>query len=84
MSLPWLYFLLGSNQKPNHITFGLFDVFKITRHALTRKLTNLWDEYGLKNKIITYVKDESSNLNKMTNGFESIVKCEALNLKENF
>jgi hypothetical protein len=33
--------------------------------ALAKQLTNPLNKYGLKNKIKTYVKDESSNLNTM-------------------
>lgn len=42
------------------------------------------DIYGLKNKIITYVKNKGSNLNTLTIVLKSIVKCEGLNLKESF
>jgi hypothetical protein len=44
----------------------------------------LFDQYGLRNKIIAYVKDKGSNLNTMTIALKSIVKCEALGLNENF
>jgi len=33
---------------------------------------NLLDEYGLRTKIIIYIKDESSNLNIMTNVLKSM------------
>ncbi len=51
---------------------------------LTKNLIELLDAYGLKNKIITYVKDEGSNLNTLTNALNFIVKCEILRLEENF
>jgi hypothetical protein len=51
---------------------------------LARKFINLLDAYGLRNKIITYVKDEGSNLNTLTSAFKSVVKCETLGLKESF
>jgi len=57
---------LGSNWKPKHVTFGLFEVIEITRQALTKSLIELLDAYGLKNKIITYVKDQGSNLNTLS------------------
>jgi hypothetical protein len=44
----------------------------------------LFDQYGLRNKIITYVKDERSNLNSMTIALKSIVKCEIFGLDESF
>ncbi len=40
--------------------------------------------YGLRNKIIAYVKDESSNLNTLTSALKSIIKCETLGLEESF
>jgi hypothetical protein len=52
--------------------------------GIGKSLIDLLDAYGLRNKIITYVKDESSNLNTMTNVFKSIEKCENSSLKENF
>jgi hypothetical protein len=51
---------------------------------LTKKLIDLLDEYGLKNKIMTLVEDEGSNLNTIPSAFKFVVKCEALGLKENF
>ncbi len=33
---------------------------------------NLLDEYGLRTKIIIYIKDEGSNLNIMTNVLKSM------------
>jgi len=44
----------------------------------------LFDQYGLRNKIIAYVKDEGSNLNTMTIALKSIVKCEIFHLDESF
>jgi hypothetical protein len=49
---------------------------------LARKFINLLDAYGLRNKIITNVKDEGSILNTLTSTLKSIVKCETLGLKE--
>ncbi len=69
---------LGSDWKPKHVTLGLFEVIDITKQALARNLIDLLDIYGLKNKIITYVKDEGSTLNTLTITLKFIVKCEAL------
>jgi len=44
----------------------------------------LFDQYGLRNKIIAYVKDEGSNLNTMTIALKYIVKCEIFRLDESF
>ncbi len=51
---------------------------------LVRNLIDLLDANGLRNKIITYVKDEGSNLNTLTNALKSIVKCKILDLEESF
>jgi hypothetical protein len=69
---------LGFDWKPKHVTFGLFEVVETTWQALARNLIKLLNAYGLKNKIIAYVKDEGSNLNTLTNALKSIVKCETL------
>jgi hypothetical protein len=51
---------------------------------LSRNLIELLDAYGLRNKIISYVKDEGSKLNTLNNVLESVVKCETLGLEESF
>jgi hypothetical protein len=75
---------LGSNWKPNHVILGLFEAAKTTRQALARNLFELLDAYGLRNKIITYVKDEGSNLNTLTNVLTFVVTREILSLEESF
>ncbi len=62
----------------------MFEATKIIRQTLANNLTKLLDQYGLRNKIITYVKDEGSNLNTMTIGLNFVIKCEILGLDENF
>jgi hypothetical protein len=51
---------------------------------LVRSLTKLLNKYGLSKKIITYVKNEGSNLNAMTITLKAIVNCESFGLGENF
>jgi hypothetical protein len=70
--------------KPKQITLGLFEIIKTTGQALAKFFIDLLDAYGLRTKIITYVKDEGSNLNTLTNVLKSIVKCETLGLEESF
>ncbi len=62
----------------------MFEVVKTTRKMLSRNLIELLDAYGLRNKIIAYVKDEGSNVNTLTNALKSIVKCETLGFENNF
>ncbi len=54
---------LGSNQQPKQVTIGLFETTKTIGQTLTNNLIKLLDQYGLRNKIIAYVKEENSNLN---------------------
>jgi hypothetical protein len=54
----------------------------IIKHALAQNLIKLLDKYALKRKIITYVKDEGSNFNAMTNALKSIIGYGCLGLEE--
>jgi hypothetical protein len=47
------------------MTIGLFKTIKIVSQALAKNLTKLFDQYGLREKNIAYVKDEAC-LNVMT------------------
>jgi hypothetical protein len=71
---------LGSTLKPKHVTLSLFEAIETIGQALAKNLIELLVAYGLKNKIITYVKDEGSNLNTLTNALKFVVKCETLGL----
>jgi hypothetical protein len=62
----------------------LFEAIEIIGQTLANNLTKLFDQYGLRNKIITYVKDEGSNLNTMTIVLKYVVKHEVLGLDESF
>jgi hypothetical protein len=75
---------LGSEWQPKQVTIGLFGAIKITRQTIANNLTKLLDQYGLRNKIITYVKDESSNLNIMKIVLKFVVKCEVPGIDESF
>ncbi len=73
---------LGFDWKPKHVTFYLFEAAEIARQVLAKNLNELLNAYGLRNKIITYVKDEGSNLNTLTNVLKFVVKCETLGLEK--
>jgi hypothetical protein len=62
----------------------LYKAKKTTCQALVNNLTSLFDQYGLRRRIIVYVEDEVSNLNAMTITIKSIMKCEAFGLDESF
>jgi hypothetical protein len=66
------------------VTLGLFEARKTIGQALTKSLTKLLDKYGLRKKIIVYVKDEGFNLNAMIGALKSIVNCEYLGLEYSF
>ncbi len=59
-------------------------LLKLDDRHWQKKLIHFLDEFDLKNKIITYVKDEGSNLNTIMGVFKSIVKCETLGLEGSF
>jgi hypothetical protein len=52
---------------------GLFEALKTIRQTLARILIKLLDQYGLRKKIITHVKNESLNINPITNAFKFFV-----------
>ncbi len=66
------------------MTVRLFATIKISNQALATNLTKLLNQYGLRLKNITYVKDEGSNLTTMPTTLKSIVTCEILGLDESF
>jgi hypothetical protein len=53
-------------------------------HILHYNLCNQSPQYGLRKKIICFVKNERSNLNTMTITLKSIVRCEILSLDKRF
>ncbi len=57
---------LGFDWQPKQITIGLFEATKINGQTLANKLRKFFGQYGLRNKIIAYIKDEGSNLSTMT------------------
>ncbi len=73
---------LGYDWQPKQVTIGFFEAIETVGQTLV--LTKLFNQYGLRNKIIAYVKDEGSNLNTMTITLKSIVKCEVLGIDESF
>jgi hypothetical protein len=66
---------LGSNWKPKHVYLNLLGLYD--KHW-GKKLTNILDDYNLKNKIRI-----GSNLNTTTSCIKSILKCEVIGLEEN-
>jgi hypothetical protein len=75
---------VGSDWQPKHVASDLFERTTKRRHALAQNLIELLDKYALRRKNISYVQDEGSNFNAMTNALKSIVSYEYLGLKESF
>jgi hypothetical protein len=63
---------------------GLFEALKTIGQTMARNLIKLLDQHGLWKKIITYVKNESLNLNAMTNAFKFVVCYDIFDLEESF
>jgi 5'-3' exonuclease len=76
---------LGNDWLPKHVTIDLlFEGIEIIGQTLARSLIELLNKYGLKKKIIVYVKDEGSNLSAMTITLKAIVNYESFDLEESF
>jgi hypothetical protein len=75
---------LGHKPKCTVVIIGLFETTKTIGQALPINLNELLDSYGLRRKIITYIKYEGAILNFMTITFKFIVNCEILGLEEIF
>jgi hypothetical protein len=75
---------LDENWQPKKVTIDLFEATKTIGQALAKNLKELSNSYGLRKKIITYVKDEGANLNSMTTTFKFVVNYEVLGLENNF
>jgi hypothetical protein len=64
---------LSSDRQPKHVTIGLFETTETTSQTLVKSLIKLLDKYGLRKKIIAYVKDKGSNINVMIIALKAIV-----------
>jgi dihydropteroate synthase len=77
--------LLGLMEKKNELYFvPSFEATETTWKTLAKSLIELLDKYGLRKKIIAYVKDERFNLNAMTSALKYAINYEYLRLEESF
>jgi hypothetical protein len=60
---------------------NLFEIIDTSRKTLIKNLIELLKKYNLREKIITYVKDEGFNLNTMTSTLKTIISCDIVSLK---
>ncbi len=61
---------------------GLFEAIKIRKQTLAMNLSNLLYSFGLRKKIIAFVKNEGINLNAMISTLMSIVNYDIMGLEE--
>jgi len=66
------------------VIIGLLKAIETTWQALAKKLTKLLDKYGLRKRLVAYVKDEGSNLKTMIVALKSTISCEYFGLEESF
>ncbi len=60
---------------------SLFEVTDTSKKTLVKNLIELLEKYNLREKNITYVKDEGSNLNTMTSTLKTIISCDIVSLE---
>jgi hypothetical protein len=76
---------LGSNYELKQMILGYLKQQKLlVKPWLPTIRKELFGQYGLRKKKLTYVKDEGSNLIVITVVLKSIIKCEVLGLNESF
>jgi hypothetical protein len=63
-----------------HITMGILEVQNVVNVAMATQVKVLLNSFGLFNKVITYVKDEGSNLATLTFVLAFVVFCFRLQL----
>ncbi len=69
---------------PYHVIVRLFEAPNTFGATLAKQMKYLLVEYQLTNKIIIYVKDESTNLNTFAFAFANVVFCAPLQLVSPF
>ncbi len=61
-----------------HVNVGIFEVPNIANVILVEFVKPLFAKFQLTHKIVTYLKDEGSNLNTLVVALSTIVSCEPL------
>ncbi len=62
----------------------MFETTETIGQTLAKSLTKLLDKYGLRKKIIVYVKNEGTNLNVVTIALKAIVNYKSFGLEKSF
>jgi hypothetical protein len=66
---------INKKWEPCHVIVGIFEVHETLGATIVVQLKDLLTQYNLLNKVITYVKNESANLNTPIVALTSIVSC---------
>ncbi len=61
--------------QPCHVMIGLFTVVNTMGATMVEQMKTLLKEFGLLNKVLTFVKDEEVKLVMMTTTLKIIVSC---------
>jgi hypothetical protein len=70
--------------EPIHVIVRVFEVQNTIDETIKNQVKILLDSFGLLNKVITYVKNEGSNLNTLTNALKYVFSCSLLQLFTSF
>ncbi len=72
---------LNDTQVPMHITMGLFKVNETTKYSISyTTLVLVKERFGLLHQIITFVKNEGTNLIDMATTLHSMINCECIKI----
>jgi hypothetical protein len=66
--------------EPYHVTIWIFEVHNTISVTMANQVKYLLDSFGLLDKVMTYIKDERSNLNTLTFVLTFVVSCYAFQL----
>ncbi len=66
---------LSISLEPKHVTVGLFEASNTNGVAMAMKVKQILKKFGLTQKIMAYVKDESSNLATCAQALKAVVSC---------
>jgi hypothetical protein len=61
---------------PRHVIVNLFEVHETSDNAMALQFQSLLEKIGLIHWVITFVKDEGSNLGTTVTTLRSIIDCE--------
>ena len=72
--------LHSSDWEPRHIIVGIFEASDTAGATLAVIVKRLLSDFHLTDKVISYVKDEGSNLRTLASALTSVVSCKPLAL----